>query len=140
MSRIYSVFHRHSDNNHGFMRALKNALSSLSGLLANKNDTLNTLRTIMKTLILPAKKMVLRLEWEDAVKPIIRHLREYLIVSSSAASSATCSAVCEASPSPPEAGWNKPCMPRLPCRVLCSVVCVSPLPGGGRGRGPGPAL
>eukprot|EP01052_Picozoa_sp_SAG31_P006792 SAG31_NODE_316_length_17841_cov_33.716154_12_plen_561_part_00 len=76
MSMIYSVFHRHSDNNHGFMRALKNALSSLSGLLANKNDTLNTLRTIMKTLILPAKKMVLKLEWEDAVKPIIRHLRD----------------------------------------------------------------
>ena len=41
------------------MRALKNALSSLSGLLANKNDTLNTLRTIMKTLILPDKLKVL---------------------------------------------------------------------------------
>eukprot|EP01052_Picozoa_sp_SAG31_P063549 SAG31_NODE_22473_length_524_cov_2.647059_1_plen_143_part_01 len=60
MSMIYSVFHRHSDNNHGFMRALKNALSSLPGLLANKSNTLNTLKTIMKSLIVPAKKMNLR--------------------------------------------------------------------------------
>eukprot|EP01052_Picozoa_sp_SAG31_P018933 SAG31_NODE_1360_length_8638_cov_55.988055_9_plen_102_part_00 len=76
MSMLYAIFHRHSDNNHGFMRAMKSALASLTGLLANKKDTLNTLRVIMKSLVIPAKKMNLKLEWEDVVKPVMRHLRD----------------------------------------------------------------
>ena len=73
---IYAAFHRHNDNNHSFMRAMKNAVSTLSALLANKKDTLATLRIIMKKIIEPAKKMKLKVDWEDGVRPIIAHLRD----------------------------------------------------------------
>ena len=68
LSMIYAWFHRHSDNNHSFMRAMKNALATLSGLLANRKDTLNTLKIIQKKIIEPAKKMNLKIDWEDAVR------------------------------------------------------------------------
>eukprot|EP01052_Picozoa_sp_SAG31_P007868 SAG31_NODE_384_length_16414_cov_7.492308_1_plen_180_part_00 len=76
LSMIFAMFHKHSEKNHEFMRAMKAALSSLIAVLANKQDTLQTLRSIMKKLIQPAKKMNLLIDWDDSCKPIITFLRE----------------------------------------------------------------
>ena len=76
MSMIYSIFHKHSEKNHDFMKAMKAAVSSLIGLLANKKETLPTLRAIMKKIIQPAKKMNLMVDWEDSCRPILTFLRD----------------------------------------------------------------
>jgi hypothetical protein len=73
---ILATFHKHSGKNQSFVRALRAAICSIGGILANKKDTLSTLRAFMKNLIRVAKRMTVRIDWDEGVRPLLSYLRD----------------------------------------------------------------
>ena len=73
---LYAAFHKHSGKNTSFVRALRGALSSIGGVLANKKDSLSTLKAFMIDLVRVGKKMLVRLDWDEAVRPLMNYLRD----------------------------------------------------------------
>jgi hypothetical protein len=57
-----------------YRRQLKVMLENLGGLLSQKKSV-DALRQILKDVIMPAKKLAVKLSWQDVVWPIIRALK-----------------------------------------------------------------
>ena len=73
-SIILGLFHKHSVQNTNYRWALRSALSNIISMLAHKQNTLSALKTVMKDLIIPAKQVLLVIEWDESVKPIMHYL------------------------------------------------------------------
>ena len=58
-----------------YRRQLKAMLENLGGLLSQKKSA-EALRQILKEIVIPAKKLLIKLEWTDCIFPIIRALKE----------------------------------------------------------------